>query len=92
MVKMTIRGFNWEQTIQRLKRALQGFLIVGPKSTIPFYMAICDEPDFLAGTFDTGYLETHPEIFNYPEGEREIAKLSRLIAETHAKKINPYAY
>jgi len=75
-----------------LKRALQGFLIVGPKSTIPFYLAICDEPDFLAAKFDTSYLETHPEIFRYPDAEREIAKLSRLIAETHAKKINPYAY
>jgi pyruvate carboxylase subunit A len=58
LVKMTIRGFNWEQTLQRLKRALNGFLIVGPKTTIPFYLAICDDPDFQLGRFDTGYLET----------------------------------
>jgi acetyl/propionyl-CoA carboxylase alpha subunit len=92
MVKMTIRGYDWEQTIQRLKRALSGFLIVGPKTTIPFYLAICDEPDFTAGRFDTGYLESHGSIFDYPEPEREIAKLARLIAEIHAKKTNPYAY
>ena len=92
LVKMTIRGFNWEQTLQRLKRALKGFVIVGPKTTIPFYLAICDEPDFKAGRFDTGYLETHPEIFAYPEAEREIAKLGKLIAEIHANKINKHAY
>jgi len=92
MVKLTIHGYNWEQTIQRLKRALNDFLIVGPKTTIPFYLAICDEPDFKAGKFDTGYVETHPEVFNYPETEREIAKLARLIAEIHVKKTNPYAY
>jgi pyruvate carboxylase subunit A len=92
MVKMTIRGYDWEQTLQRLKRALSNFLIVGPKTTIPFYLAICDEPDFIAGKFDTGYLESHAELFNYREPEREIAKLTRLIAEIHAKKINPYAY
>ncbi|MDI6776516.1 MAG: biotin carboxylase N-terminal domain-containing protein [Syntrophales bacterium] len=92
MVKMTIRGYNWEQTIQRLKRALNDFLIVGPKTTIPFYLAICDEPDFKAGRFDTGYLDTHPEIFNYPEPEREIAKLARVIAEIHVRKTNPYTY
>lgn len=91
LVKMTIRGFNWEQTLQRLKRALNGFLIVGPKTTIPFYLAICDDPDFQLGKFDTGYLETHPEIFNYPEPEREVAKLAKLIAEIHTKKVNPYA-
>jgi pyruvate carboxylase len=88
---MTIRGFNWEQTLQRLKRALNGFLIVGPKTTIPFYLAICDDPDFQLGRFDTGYLETHPEVFNYPEPEREVAKLAKLIAEIHTKKVNPYA-
>jgi acetyl-CoA carboxylase biotin carboxylase subunit len=92
MVKMTIRGYDWEQTLQRLKRSLNDFLIVGPKTTIPFYLAICEEPDFNAGKFDTSYVETHPEIFAYPEGEREVAKLSKLIAEIHARKINPYAY
>lgn len=92
LVKMTVRGYDWEQTLQRLKRALQGFVIVGPKTTIPFYLAICDEPDFRRGKFDTSYLETHPEVFSYPEAEREIAKLGKLIAEIHARKINKYAY
>jgi len=92
LVKMTVRGHNWEQTVQRLKRALQDFLIVGPRTTIPFYLAICNEPDFRKGEFDTSYLETHPHVFDYSENKREIAKLSQLIAEIHAKKINPYAY
>ena len=92
MVKMTVRGYNWEQTIQRLKRSLNNFLIVGPKTTIPFYLAICDEPDFQAGKFDTGYLETHQQLFDYPEQEREVAKLTKLIAEIHARATNPYAY
>ncbi|MBN1662284.1 MAG: ATP-grasp domain-containing protein [Deltaproteobacteria bacterium] len=92
MVKMTIRGYDWEQTIQRLKRALSGFLVVGPKTTIPFYLAICDEPDFVAGRFDTSYLDSHRDIFDYPDEEREVARLTRLIAEIHAKKGNPFAY
>lgn len=91
LVKLTVRGYQWEPTIQRLKRALNDFLIVGPKTTIPFYLAICDEPDFRRGVFDTGYLETHQELFNYPEPEREIARLAKLIAEIHSKKMNPYA-
>ncbi|MCK9274176.1 MAG: ATP-grasp domain-containing protein [Syntrophales bacterium] len=92
LVKMTVRGYNWEQTVQRLKRALKDFLIVGPQTTIPFYLAICDEPDFKKGLFDTSYIETHQQIFQYPESAREVAKLAKLIAEIHAKKINPYAY
>ncbi|MDD4091661.1 MAG: biotin carboxylase N-terminal domain-containing protein [Smithellaceae bacterium] len=92
LVKLTVRSYSWEQTIQRLKRALMDFLIVGPKTTIPFYLSICDEPDFRKGQFTTGYLDGHSEIFDYPDTEREIAKLSRLIAEIHSKKINPYAF
>lgn len=92
LVKLTVRGYSWEQTIQRLKRALKDFLIVGPKTTIPFYLSICDEKDFHSGKFTTSYLDQHPEIFDYPESEREIARLSKLIAEIHSRKINPYAY
>jgi acetyl-CoA carboxylase biotin carboxylase subunit len=92
LVKMTVRGYNWEQSVQRLKRALHDFLIVGPRTTIPFYLAICDDPDFGKGVFDTSYLETHPRVFQYPDREREVARLARLVAEIHAKKTNPYAF
>jgi pyruvate carboxylase len=83
---------EYDSLMVKLKRALLGFNIVGPKTTIPFYLTICDEPDFRAQRFDTSYIETHPEIFGYPETEREVAKLAKLIAEIHVKKINPYAY
>ncbi len=92
LVKLTVRGYQWDQTIQRLKRALKDFLIVGPKTTIPFYLAICDEKDFRKGKFTTSYIEEHPQILEYPESEREIAKLTRLIAEIHSKKLNPHAF
>jgi len=67
MVKLIVKGYEWEQTVHRLKRALNDLTIVGPKTTIPLYLAICDEPDFRARQFNTAYLETHPAIFNYPE-------------------------
>jgi pyruvate carboxylase len=91
MVKMTVRGFNWEQTIQRLKRSLEGFLIVGPKSTVPFYLAICDEPDFQAGN-SIPVTSKRTLKFSITRKQSGNCKTSRLIAETHAKKINPYAY
>jgi len=67
LAKMTIRAYQWPQTVQRLKRALNDFLITGPKTTIPLFMAICDETDFCQCMFDTGYLESHPAIMDYPE-------------------------
>ena len=92
LVKLIVKGFSWEHAVHRLKRALSNFLIVGPKTTIPFYQAITNNPDFLYENFDTGFLEKYPELFEYNEPKREIAKLAELIAEIHTRKINPYAY
>jgi acetyl-CoA carboxylase biotin carboxylase subunit len=72
LVKLTVWGYEWEQTINRLKRALMDFDIVGPNTTIPMYLSICDEQDFKKRKFDTRYVETHPEIFNYPNYDHYI--------------------
>ncbi len=72
LVKLIVRGYRWDQTVLRLKRALKDFTIVWPKTTIPLYLAICDEPDFLARKFDTSYLDTHPSIFRYPDHDHYI--------------------
>ena len=43
--------------IHIMKRALRE-LTIGPiKTTIPFYLTIMDDPDFLRGDFDTGFIE-----------------------------------
>jgi len=81
MVKMTVRAFNWEQAVNRLKNALDLFLIAGPKTTIPFYRALCDEPDFRGEKFDTTYIETHPDLFRYLEPDRKITKLEQFLTD-----------
>lgn len=91
LVKLTAYGFTWEEAVDRLRRALKDFIIMGPKTTIPFYLKLVEDPDFQAGRFDTGYLESHSHLFNYKSSEREVAKIARLIAEIHHKGFNPYA-
>ncbi|MEA3466938.1 MAG: biotin carboxylase N-terminal domain-containing protein [Thermodesulfobacteriota bacterium] len=91
LVKMTVHGFSWNETVDRLRRCLQNFVIAGPKTTIPFYLNIATEKDFIAGDFDTSYLDKHPELFDYDENANEASKLSNLIAEIHHRGHNPYA-
>jgi acetyl-CoA carboxylase biotin carboxylase subunit len=43
--------------IERMSRALREYEIVGIKTTIPFFLWLMAEPDFLAGRFDTTYLD-----------------------------------
>jgi pyruvate carboxylase subunit A len=91
LVKLTVHGFTWVETVGRLKRCLQNFAIRGPKTTIPFYMNIANEKDFVSGDFDTSYIETHPHIFIYDEDASEVGKLARFIAKIHYSKENPFS-
>lgn len=75
----------------RVKRCLQNFTIAGPKTTIPFYLNIVDDEDFIQGDFNTSYLDTHPHLFHYEEDIGEVGKLAKLIAEIHHRGENPFA-
>jgi acetyl-CoA carboxylase biotin carboxylase subunit len=57
IAKLLAYGNSREEAIARLQRALEEFVIVGVATTIPFHTAMMRDPDFLAGTFDTGTLE-----------------------------------
>jgi len=91
LVKLTVHGYSWNETVDRLRRCLKNFVIVGPKTTIPFYLELVDDPDFQKGDFDTSYLETHAHLLDYEEQNTEINKLAKLIAEIHYKEENTYA-
>jgi pyruvate carboxylase subunit A len=91
LVKLTVHGFTWEETVGRLKRCLYNFAIRGPKTTIPFYVNIANEKDFISGNFDTSYIETHPHIFHYDEDTSEAGKLAKFIAQIHYSRENPFA-
>jgi pyruvate carboxylase subunit A len=67
LAKLTVRGRTWEEAVSRMHRSLEEYVLRGVKTTIPFMKAIMEEPDFRAGRFDTSYLDTHPELFNYDE-------------------------
>ena len=47
------------EAIAKMRRALDEFIIEGIHTTIPFHRKMMDNPDFIAGTFDTKYLDTH---------------------------------
>ncbi|MGZ8383200.1 MAG: acetyl-CoA carboxylase biotin carboxylase subunit [Nitrospira sp.] len=69
LAKLTVRGRTWEETVSRMRRSLEEYVLRGVKTTIPFMKNIMMEQDFQAGRFDTSYLETHPDLYQYEESE-----------------------
>jgi acetyl-CoA carboxylase biotin carboxylase subunit len=46
------------EAIEKMRRALDELTIEGIHTTIPFHRAMMNNPDFVAGDFDTKYLDT----------------------------------
>jgi acetyl-CoA carboxylase biotin carboxylase subunit len=47
-----------QEAIAKMRRALEEFIVEGIDTTIPFHQAMMRNPDFIAGDFDTKYLDT----------------------------------
>jgi acetyl-CoA carboxylase biotin carboxylase subunit len=45
------------EAIARMSRALEEYEVLGVRTTIPFFLWLMREPDYLAGRFDTTYLD-----------------------------------
>ncbi|MCU7667420.1 acetyl-CoA carboxylase biotin carboxylase subunit [Bacillus thuringiensis] len=57
VAKLIVHGKDRNEAIQRMKRALNEFVIDGINTTIPFHIELLNHPAFIAGEFDTGFLE-----------------------------------
>lgn len=57
IAKLIVHGKDRAEAIERMERALEEFIIEGIQTTIPFHRAMMKHPDFIAGNFDTKFLE-----------------------------------
>jgi len=71
LAKLVVWALNWEDVVVRGRSALRDMGVFGIKTTIPFYQAILNHPDFRRGRFDTGFLEAHPELCDYSTKRRK---------------------
>lgn len=67
IAKLIVSGQSREEVITRMKRALQEFVIEGIKTTIPFHIALMDNPTFRSGKFTTKFLETSFDFSKLPK-------------------------
>jgi acetyl-CoA carboxylase biotin carboxylase subunit len=57
IAKLIVYGANRNDALMRLHRALEEFVIHGPKTTIPLQQAIIEAPDFIDGNYSIKWLE-----------------------------------
>jgi acetyl-CoA carboxylase, biotin carboxylase subunit len=57
--KLIVYGRNRPECLQRLRRAIDEFVVDGVKTTLPLFQRLIREPDIIAGDYDIHWLEKY---------------------------------
>ena len=57
IAKLITTAQTREEAINKMKRALDEFIIEGIKTTIPFHRQLMDHPDYVSGNYTTKFME-----------------------------------
>ncbi len=83
--KLIAWGADRDAAIRRLQRALAEYKVRGIATTIPLFRRVLNDPDFIAGEFDTSYLDrllaASADAFHREDDK--FAEVARLAAAMH---------
>ncbi|WP_404427650.1 pyruvate carboxylase [Ureibacillus chungkukjangi] len=66
LVKISTWGMTFKEASAKMHRNLREFRIRGVKTNIPFLENVVLHDNFISGVFDTSFIDTTPELFNFP--------------------------
>ena len=66
LAKLICQGRDRAEAIARMHVALEGFIIEGVTTTIPFLARVMQNPRFISGKVDTKFLEREPDLMKEP--------------------------
>ena len=59
LMKVIARGADRTEAVARARRAVRETIVAGLPTSLAFHAYVLDEPDFVAGRYDTGYVAAH---------------------------------
>jgi len=82
LVKVSTHAITFERAALKMLRTLKEFRIRGVKTNIPFLENVVQHSDFLKGTYDTSFIDTKPELFEFAKKRDRGTKILTYIAQT----------
>jgi acetyl-CoA carboxylase, biotin carboxylase subunit len=55
--KLVAWGRDRPEALARMRRAVSEYVVLGIQTTLPFFERVLDDPDFVAGRFDTSFVD-----------------------------------
>jgi acetyl-CoA carboxylase biotin carboxylase subunit len=74
-----------EAAIGRMRRALAEYHVGGIRTNLAFHRQVMRHPAFIAGDYDTGFIERHKAELQPAAPDEETAALAAVVAAAHAR-------
>ncbi len=88
--KLSVWAPNRERAVQRMRRALREYVVTGIRTNLAFHDKLFAHPDFVAGNYDTGFLERNKDVLlGYPlvpAADRESVAVAVAIAAARLER------
>ncbi len=79
IAKLIVWGETRAQAILRMRRALEEYRIVGVRTNIPFHQSLMDSTRFLAGQYDTRFVEERFAMTDPEEDKEYLPEIAAII-------------
>jgi acetyl-CoA carboxylase biotin carboxylase subunit len=88
--KLSVWAPTRDRAIMRMRRALREYIVTGIRTNLAFHEQLFDHPDFVAGKYDTGFLERNQEsLLGYvpvPDDDRVAVAVAVAIAAARLER------
>ncbi|MBK9439048.1 MAG: acetyl-CoA carboxylase biotin carboxylase subunit [Chloracidobacterium sp.] len=81
--KLAVHGRTRHEAIDRMRRALMEYEVGGIKTTLPFFRALMEDEEFIAGNLDTGFIPRFNERrkpAEISESDKDLAVIAAALA------------
>jgi acetyl-CoA carboxylase biotin carboxylase subunit len=88
--KLCVWAPTRERAVARMRRALSEYIVTGIRTNLAFHEKLFQHPDFVAGNYDTGFIERNKEqLLGYPlvpEADRQKVAVAVAIAAARMER------
>ena len=78
--KLIVHAETRGEAILRMRRALEEYKIVGVRTNIPFHQHLMDSTRFMAGQYDTRFVEERFSMDAAEEGKEDLTEIAAILA------------
>jgi acetyl-CoA carboxylase biotin carboxylase subunit len=88
--KLSVWAETRDRAIQKMRRALSEYVVTGIRTNLGFHQRLFDHPEFVAGRYDTGFLEREKGALFGPArvepDRREAIAVAAAVAAAHIER------